>query len=332
MQVKGNNGAENVQGQLVSGEFFPALETPPLLGRTLTPVDDGKGGNPAGFGVVITEGFWQRWFNRAPNVIGQKLVIDNTLFTVVGVMPKRFIGADPLERPELFVSVASEPAMNGTRSLTAAGFHASWLTVMARMKPDATLEQANAEVSASSSAVLHEVIPDAKWIADREKRHFRFTAESGSTGFSYIRLFFNKPLMAVFAMCGGILLLACLNLASLLMARGTARQKELATRLAMGATRRRLVQQLLVESLLIAITGTATGLAIAPLVSQAIAALLLGGQSEAHVDTSLDLRVFAFAALTAIGNTPYRAGSGAASYVRHFERADEARPARDAGT
>ena len=97
MQVKGNHGNENVQGQLVSGDFFSALETPPLLGRTLTRADDVKGGNPAGFGVVISESFWQRWFSRAPYVVGAKLEIDNTLFTVVGVMPKRFIGADPLE-------------------------------------------------------------------------------------------------------------------------------------------------------------------------------------------------------------------------------------------
>jgi predicted permease len=301
MQVKGNNGAENVQGQIVSGGFFPALETPPLLGRTLTPADDVKGGNPAGFGVVISEGFWQRWFNRAPGVIGEKLVVDNTLFTVVGVMPKRFIGADPLDRPDLFVSMAAEPTMHGTRSLTAAGFHAWWLTAMARLNPQATLEQADADVSANTSAVLHEVIPDANWIAKHEKQHLRFAAEAGSTGFTYIRLFFRKPLMAVFAMCGGILLLACLNLASLLLARGTARQKELATRLAMGATRGRLVQQLLVESFLIAVTGTVAGLAISPVISRSISALLLGGQGETHLDTSLDLRVFAFAALAAIG-------------------------------
>ena len=78
-QVRGSSGTENVGGQLVSGDFFSALETPPLLGRTLTPIDDQKGGNPSGFGVVISEAFWQRWFNRAPNVIGQRLKIDNTV-------------------------------------------------------------------------------------------------------------------------------------------------------------------------------------------------------------------------------------------------------------
>ncbi len=299
MQVRGNSGTENVSGQLVSGGFFPALQTAPLLGRTLSAVDDSKGGNPQGFAVVISEGFWQSWFNRRPDVVGQKLQINNVLFTVAGVMPKTFIGADPLQRPELFAPLAAEPAMSGARSMTDAGFHAWWLTVMGRLKPQTTLEEAKAQVGASSTAILHEVIPDANWIAAQEKKHFAFEVESGSTGFTYVRLFFRKPLMAVFAMCGGILLLACLNLASLLMAKGAARQKELATRFAMGATRRRLLQQLLVESLLIAIIGTVAGLAFAPIVSQTLSSILLGGQAEMHVDTSLDFRVFAFAAVAA---------------------------------
>src|SRR5579863_2032624 len=301
LQVKGSNGNENVQSDIVSGDFFSALRTPPLMGRTLTPADDVRGGNPAGFGVVISEGFWERWFNRTPAVIGQKLQINNIVVTVVGVMPKRFIGANPLERPELFVPLAAEPILEGTRSMVSAGHHAWWLTVMARMKPGTTVEQVHADVAAASSAVLHAMIPDAHWVEDRESRHFLFTAESGSTGFTYIRQFFTKPLMAVFAMCGGVLLLACLNLASLLMARGMARQKELATRMAMGATRHRLMQQLLVESLLIALTGAAAGLAVAPLVSQSLSLAMLGGDFDRYVDTSLDLRVFAFAALTAVG-------------------------------
>ena len=299
-QVRGKSETESVPGQLVSGQFFNALESAPLLGRTLTPVDDYKGGNPSGFGVVISESFWQRWFNHAPDVIGQKLEIDNTVFTVVGVMPKSFIGADPLQRPDIFAPLALEPILDGSRSLTEAGLHAWWLTVMGRLQPGATLQQANAHVASSSNAVLHEVATDPASLADIEKRHLHFTAESGSAGFTYVRLFFRKPLGAVFAMCGGILLLACMNLASLLMARGAARQPELATRLALGATRRRLVQQLLVESLLIALMGTAAGLAVAPLVGKSLTAMLLGGEGDVHVDTSLDIRVFAFAAVAAI--------------------------------
>jgi predicted permease len=299
MQVKNDRTNENVPGQIVSGDCFTALETPPLLGRTLTPADDVSGGNPAGFGVVISEGFWRRWFNRAPSVIGQKLEIDNTMFTVVGVMPKRFIGPAPLQQPELWVPLAAEPLMHGSRSMVTAGRHAWWLTTMARMAPGVTLAEANADVAAASSAVLHATIADAGWVADREKRNFRFTAESGSTGFEYIRQFFRKPLWAVFAMCGGVLLLACLNLASLQMARGAARQKELATRLAVGATRRRLMQQLMVESFLLALTGTAAGLGLAPIIGQSLSAVLLSEQTGIHIDTSLDMRVFAFAALAA---------------------------------
>jgi predicted permease len=300
LQVRGSSGNENEPGQIVSGEFFNALETAPLLGRTLTTADDRKGGNPAGFGVVISEGYWQRRFNRAANVIGQKLTIDNTAFTVVGVMPKRFIGADPLARPDLFVSLATEPVLDGARNMTAGGLNTWWLRVMGRLRPGVTLEQANAQVGSASSAVIHEVGPDPKWLERMEKRHAHFVAENGSGGFTYLRLIFRKPLTAVFAMCGGILLLACLNLASLLMARGAARQNELATRLALGATRRRLIQQLLVESLLISVMGTAAGLMISPLVSRSLIAVLLSGEPDMHVDTSLDIRVFAFAALASV--------------------------------
>jgi predicted permease len=300
LQVRGRDGNENVPGDYVSGGFFPALETAPLLGRTLTAEDDRRGGNPAGFGVVISEHFWQSWFNRVPDVVGRKLTIDNTVFTIVGVMPKRFIGADPLARPDLYVPLAAEPILNGARNMTDAGVDGWWLTVMGRLQPGVTLAQADAEETAATSAVLHENARDEDWVNQQLRRHFQFRVESGSVGFSWVRQEFRQPLVAVFAMCGGILLLACLNLTSLLMARGAARERELATRLAMGATRRRLTQQLLTESLLIAVTGTALGLALAPLVSRALGALLLSGAGDAHLDTSLDIRVFGFAALVAV--------------------------------
>ena len=303
MQVRGNDGNENVTGQFVSGRFFPALETAPLLGRTLTAEDDRRGGDPAGFGVVISEHFWESWFHRAPDVVGRKLTVDNTVFTVVGVMPKRFIGADPVDRPELWVPLATEPNLNGEMNMTKAGIHGWWLSVLGRLQPGVTLAQANAEVAASTSAVLYENAGDVGWVKQELKGHFQFEAERGSAGFTYLRLEFRQPLMAVFAMCGGILLLACLNLTSLLMARGAARERELATRLAMGATRRRLTQQLLTESLLIAVAGTALGLAVAPLVSQALGAMLLSGARQSHLDTSLDVRVFAFAAAIALTAT-----------------------------
>jgi len=302
-QVKSGNGNDSVPGQYVSGSFFHALLTAPLLGRTLTTEDDRTGGNPNGFGAVISESYWITRFNRAPDVIGRKLEIDHVVFTVVGVMPRQFVGADPLQRPRIFVPLATEPILNRERSLTAFGHHAWWLTVMARLQPGMTLRKADAQVASVSDAVLHERVPDAKWIANREKHNFRFAAESGSAGFDYFRLSSRKPLATVFAMCGGILLLACLNLASLLMARGTARQRELATRTAMGASRQRLIQQLLVEGLLLGIIGTLAGMAVSPVVSKLLATMLLAGRDGMVLDTSLDMRVFGFAALAAIVST-----------------------------
>jgi predicted permease len=305
MQVQGRSGNENIRGMLVSGQFFTALQTTPLIGRYLTPADDQSGGNPDGLAVVISESFWESRFDRAPDVLGRKLIIANVPFTVVGVMPKQFIGADPTQKPDIFAPLSADPIIDAPRNHIDAGIHAWWITVMARLQPDVSLQQANAALLTVSSPILHEATSDASYIAREEKAHFHFAAEAGSRGFTYARLLFRKPLLAMFSMCGGILLLACLNLTSLLMARAATRERELATRLALGATRRRLIQQLLMESLLIAIAGTALGLVLAPLVSHSVTTILTRGNiaTGAALDTSLDIRVFLFAALLAITAT-----------------------------
>jgi putative ABC transport system permease protein len=332
LQVKGQAGNENVPGMLVSGQFFQAMETAPLLGRYLTPQDDQPGGSPAGLAVVISEDFWNKWFNRAPEVVGRKMVIANTPFTVVGVMPKRFIGADVTQQPEIYAPLSADPIIDAPRNHIDAGITAWWITVGARLKQGVTMDQANAELLTVSNPILHEAVDDPSFIADKEKGHFHFVAEPGSRGYTYARFLFRKPLIAMFAMCGGILLLACLNLASLLMARGVARQRELATRLAMGATRRRVIQQLLTESLTMAALGTAVGLAAAPLVSHSLAALAENGWTEMRLDTSLDLSVFVFAALIAlvssilIGLVPALQAT-AGNLNDHIKEGQQARPA-----
>ena len=217
-------------------------------------------------------------------------------------MPKRFIGADPLERPDLFVSAGDRAG--DSRHAQPDGRRLSRVVA----DRDGT-DEARGDSRAGECRCFGQQQRDPPRGYTRMRTGlptarsgiFSSSAESGSTGFTYIRLFFRKPLMAVFAMCGGILLLACLNLASLLMARGTARQKELATRLAMGATRRQ--------------AGAAVAGGKFPdrgrrarwqawrlrrWSASRFQLVLLGSQSETHVDTSLDLRVFAFAALAAI--------------------------------
>jgi predicted permease len=305
-QVQGHSGNENIPGMLVSGQFFQALETPPLMGRYLTPQDDQPGGSPSGLAVVISEDFWNNWFNRAADVVGRKMVIANTPFTVVGVMPKRFIGADPTQRPMIFAPLSADSITDAPRDHISAGIHAWWITVVARLQPGVSLDQTNADLLTVSSPIVHETAGDASYIADAEKAHFHFVAEPGSRGYAYVRSLFRKPLVAMFAMCGGILLLGCLNLASLLMARGAARERELATRLALGATRRRLIQQLLTDSLLIAFVGTVCGTVAASIVSRSLAVLIVRSNSfiqSGQIDTSVDLRVFGFATIIAIVST-----------------------------
>ena len=124
--------------------YRTVISIPVFLGRTLTPDDDVAGGNPAGLAVVISEHFWRSWFGGEQDVVGRKLQIDNTMFTVAGVMPKSFIGADPAQLPEIFVPLAAEPILEGARSMTAVGHHGWWLTVMGRLQPGVTVEQANA--------------------------------------------------------------------------------------------------------------------------------------------------------------------------------------------
>jgi predicted permease len=300
-QVRGASGNVRVSGSIVSGQFFQALQTAPLLGRYLTPQDDQPGGTANGFGVVISEDFWRTWFNGVPDVVGRRLTIANAPFTVVGVMPKQFIGADPARRPTVYAPLWAEPVIDAPYDNIASGYRSWWLRIIARRRPGVSLEQANAAVNAASNPVLDETAPqDARWLKDERTNHFHLAAVSGSKGFTYLRAKFVRPLTAVFFLCAATLLLACLNLASLLMARSAARERELATRLALGATRHRLIRQLMAESLLIAVLGTAAGICAAPLVSRSLAALILGTTPGATLDTSLDLRVFGFVALTAI--------------------------------
>jgi len=300
LQVRSNSGNQQIPGLMTSGQFFQALEVPPLRGRYLTPVDDQEKGSPSGFVAVISESFWHTWFNGAPDVIGRKLTIANTPFTVVGVMPQQFFGADPTRRPSIFVPLASEPVVDIPYNMIEAGFHANWLDVIARLQPNVSLEQANAALRTATIPIFEASNADADRMKDVRANHAYFIAEPGSKGYTYFREFFRKPLMVVFVLCGAVLLLACLNLASLLLARAAARERELATRLAIGASRHRLIQQLLVETLLIAALGTTAGLAVSPIVSHGLAAIILSGDRDLVLDTSLDLRVFAFAALLTV--------------------------------
>ena len=296
-QVRNTSGNQQIPGLMASGQFFQTLEVSPLLGRYLTPADDQEKGSPSGFAAVISESFWHTWFNSAPDVIGRSLTIANTPFTVVGVMPHQFFGTDPTRRPSIFIPLSAEPIVDTPYSWIEAGFHANWLSVIARLQPNVSQEQANAALRAETIPIFEASNADADHMKDVRAHRTYFIVEPGSKGYTFFRESFRKPLVAVFILCGAVLLLACLNLASLLMARAAGRERELATRLALGASRNRLIQQLLLETLLVSTLGTTAGLAVSPIVSHSLAAILLSRDRDSFLDTSLDLRVFAFAAL-----------------------------------
>jgi predicted permease len=300
LQIGIAGGSALVSGEIVSGHYFEALQTPPILGRYLAPADD-QTGSPSGLPAVITEQYWRNVLHGDPHVVGRKLVANKVLFTIVGVMPKRFIGTDPTQHPQIFIPLVAEPLINAPYNNTAGGYHSWWLVTMGRRKPDITLEQANASLNSVTRSVLSGKNDTAEgltdWLMDARRQHFRYIAESGATGYTFLRQLYREPLQAIFVLCCGMLLLACINLASLLFARAATRQHELATRLAVGASRRRLLQQLLLESLLLAFTGSVGGLIAAPFVARSLAVLLLGDNNPGiYLNTSLDWRVLSMAA------------------------------------
>lgn len=300
-QVRSNSSNVRVPGAIVSGQFFQMLETPPVLGRWITPLDDREGQATV---AVLSDSYWKTRFQRDPAAIGSTLTIANKPFTIIGVMPSGFVGADATYRPEIYVPVWAEPIVDAPYNAIESGYHSWWMRMLGRRAPGVSLDRANAALASVSDGILVESIPDAKWIKDARTHHFRFAAEPGSRGYSYMRDTFRRPLVVVFVLCSAMLLLACINLASLLMARAAARERELATRLALGASRLRLVQQLLVESLLIALLGTGAGLLAAPAVSRFLAAVLIGGNGDyVSLDTSLDFRVLVFVAVVAVVST-----------------------------
>ncbi len=301
-QYHSQNGDKPVDGALVSGEFFSGLGTSPELGRTITAADDHKGNSA--FGAVISDGFWSAYLHRDPKVLGRKLTLDGVTFTVVGVMPPSFYGAEVTARPEIYVPLSAEPLVESFDMLDS-GYRGWWLSVGATRKPGVTLAQANAALQAASSSLVNEAIPDPNWSSFETKRQdIRIAAEDGTNGYSYLRDQYRKPLLLVFGLCVLTLLLACVNLASLLLARSAVREREIATRLAIGATRARLIQQLLIDSLLLALLGTGLGLAVAPLVSRLLVAMLTSSRDNTiYLDASLDWRGVLFAACAAILST-----------------------------
>ena len=256
-----------VDGAYVSGHFFDVLGVPAFRGRMLTPADD-SGAPPDGPVAVISHRFWRQHFGGADDVVGRQLTVlvqrQRFPFTVVGVMPPGFSGVDVDRMADVVLPFAAEPVLLGQESvLQSVG--TSWLDMMVRLKTGQTIEQANAALRGVQPQIRDAVLPGFRGNPAFAARYLTdpLALAPAASGASRLRRQFETPLFAMVVAVGLVLLVACANIASLLLARALARREELSVRLALGGSRWRLARLLFVESLLVAMTGAALGLLFA---------------------------------------------------------------------
>ena len=286
------------QGLYVSGNFFQALGVAAQAGRVFTDTDDQKAcGSP---GAVLTHGFWQARYGGNPGVIGQPIMLDGRPFEVLGVTPPGFFGVEVGRSFDVAVPLCAEPMFRG--AMSGVGQPGTWfLDIMARLKPGWTVERADAQLAGISPGIFQSTVPP-RYNPETAKDYvtFKFTATPGATGVSGLRRAYQTQLWVLLGATGLVLLITCANLANLMLARATAREREIAVRLAIGASRWRIVRQMLSESLLIAALGAAGGAMLAQWLSQALVAFLSTDSTRLFVDLTPDWRVFVFIAGLAV--------------------------------
>jgi len=281
-------------GVWASGDFFRVLGVAALRGRVFTPDDDLHGGGHSGPVAVISHGFWKRHFGADPDVIGKTIRLNRHPFTIIGVTPPWFTGLD-LDTPyDVAIPIGCEPILHTDASALGARSW-WWLSILGRLRPGETLPQAEARMKALAPAVNNATLPpnwDAK--GKREYMQRSFSLRPASTGFSDTGKQYRTALFTLMAVVGLVLLIACANIGNLLLARAAARQREISIRMAIGAARRRVMRQLMSESLLLSTLGAAGGLLFAVWGSRLLVRFLSKTGGELQLDTSPDLRVLAF--------------------------------------
>jgi putative ABC transport system permease protein len=291
--------ARYAEGLFVNGDFFNVLQIPAVIGRTFTAQDDRPGcGSP---GAVVSYAFWQGELAGDPVVTNRTVRLDGRVFPVIGVTPPGFFGVEIGHRFDVAVPICSDPMFweaGKGRIPTPAAW---WLSLMGRLKPGWTIERANAQIQALSPAIMRETLP-SPYRADMAKGYLsnKLTVTSGATGVSGLRQRYEDPLWILLATTGLVLLIACANLANLLLARASIREREIAIRQAIGASRGRLIAQLLSESMLLALLGAALGAVFAAILSRGLVAFLTTEDNRMFVGLGIDWRVLGFAAGMAI--------------------------------
>lgn len=252
--------AERASGHLVSGNYFSVLGVTPSLGRVLTNEDDAPAAQPA---TVLSNGYWQQKLNSDPQIVGKTLLLNDTAFTVVGVMPPKFFGTRVRRSPDFWVPLAFQPRIELRQSYLE-NKNVFWLNLIGRLKPGIQIQQAQA----SASVALRQFLTDysgSQITNDRRQviQNSFVTLVPGAWGISGLRTAYSKALRMLMVIVALILVIACANVGNLLLSRAAARQAEISLRQALGASRWRLVRQLLTESLLLAVIGGIAGIVLA---------------------------------------------------------------------
>ena len=297
------NGGEvhYAKGLRVSGEFFHVLGVQPILGRLINPEDDQPGCGTSA--ADISYAFWQRNYAGDPSVIGKRLTLDGNSFQILGVTPPGFIGISVGDTFDVAIPVCVEPILS-PRNNRLTLRHAWWLASIGRLKPGWTIQRANAQINAVTPAILQETIPTT-YDSEATKKYleYKLGAFSASTGFSGLREDSETPLWLLLGISGLVLLIACANLANLMLARAGARERQITIRRALGASRWRMIRELLSESLLLALAGSVCGLFLAFAVSHMLVAFISTQQNQISLDLGMDWRVLAFTTALAVLTT-----------------------------
>ena len=289
--------ARYAEGLWVSGDFFRTLGVQPQVGRLFSIEDDRRGcGAP---GAVISHSFWVREYGADRAVVGRSVLLDNHPFPVIGVTSPGFFGVEVGRTFDVAILLCSEPVIAGENSSLDRRWH-WWLAVMGRLKAGWTLERVNTHLSAISPGTFEATLPDT-YQPDNAKRYLaaKLVAEPAGRGVSSLRARYENPLWMLMTTAGLVLLIACANIANLMLARATAREREFAVRLALGASRLRLIRQVLAESLMLAVVGAALGAGLAQVLSRSLVAFLQTGQQSLFLEVPADWRVLAFAVMIA---------------------------------
>jgi predicted permease len=298
----GNTETEFVHGQAVSGNFFSVLDVPARIGRTLT-LEDDQAGNPQAV-VVISHDYWERRFAADPAVIGRTVNFKGIPFTIVGVTPPGFFGFQPGDNPDLWWPLQMAPQIDRDPLGWRLKEGTSWLRLMGRLSAGVGQKQAEAEL-----AVFYQRYRDdfaasraGNWSGEVRQSYFaqKFELLPGHAGWTQLRGQFRLPLLILMAVVAMVLLIACANVASLMLARAAARAREFSMRSALGAGRWRLVRQLLTESVLLAALGGSLGLLFAQGGTRTLLAFLQLTIDPVSFSVTPDLRVLLFTTGTAL--------------------------------